>query len=228
MKKVSIIIPVYNSEKFLAESIESALKQTWGNIEVIVINDGSTDKSLSVAKAYESEKVKVYSIRNSGQCAATNFGLRCAKGEFIQFLDADDLLDPKKIEIQIKILKEQEDNVAIGAWARFSENVSESVFIPEKIWNSMEPVKWLTCQWSGGGMMANSAYLIPKKIIEKAGPYLEELNYNNDFEYFTRVVLASEGVVFCAESKSFYRSNISCSLSQTRSYEASRSEFLAK
>ena len=228
MTKVSIITPFYNAEKFLAQSIESALSQTWSNKEIILINDGSSDNSLCVAKRYESANVKVISIENSGQCAATNTGLNIAQGDFIQYLDADDILHPDKIAIQIGCLINEPHCVAIGPWARFTDDISKAVFVREEVWKSAVPADWIKTQWNGGGMMANSAYLIPRNISEKAGYYDESLNYNNDFEYFTRVVLSSNQVIFCDEAKTYYRSEINSSLSQRRSYEAALSEYNAK
>src|SRR5580698_4662849 len=94
---VSIIIPSYNSENHLAETIKSALSQTWVNKEIIIIDDGSTDSSVQIAKGFESN-VKVLVQKNKGASAARNAGLKEAKGDYIQFLDSDDLLSPDKIE----------------------------------------------------------------------------------------------------------------------------------
>lgn len=228
MDKVSIIIPVFNTERFLKQAVESALAQDWINKEIIIVDDGSTDNSLNIAKSYESRIVKVISIQNSGQCIATNVGLSFSQGDYIQYLDADDLLDQYKISNQINILKDLRNIVAIGAWARFYNDISDAVFLKEELWASMSPVEWLCCQWRGGGMMANSAYLIPRNLCEKAGNYNERLNFNNDFEYFSRVVLCSDGVEYCADSKSYYRSNISTSLSKQKSVAATESEYFAK
>ena len=96
---VSILIPCYNSEKWLAETLESALAQTWQNKEIIVVDDGSTDSSLEIAKTFESNKVKVLRQDNRGASAARNLGLTNAQGDFIQYLDADDLLSEDKISL---------------------------------------------------------------------------------------------------------------------------------
>src|SRR5271165_3187575 len=102
---VSVIIPVYNSEKYLAESIESAIGQTWSSKEIIVVDDGSTDNSFEIARKFAGRpEVKVVTQENRGAAAARNAGLKEAKGEFIQFLDADDLLSADKIESQMKLL----------------------------------------------------------------------------------------------------------------------------
>jgi glycosyltransferase involved in cell wall biosynthesis len=100
---VSVLIPCHNNEAFVGEAIESALGQTYPNIEVIVVDDGSTDKSLNVIKSY-GEQIKWKSTPNRGACAARNTAFGLSQGEFIQFLDADDLIAADKIEKQIPYL----------------------------------------------------------------------------------------------------------------------------
>ena len=104
-KKVSVIIPVYNSEKYIEKSIESVLNQTYKNIELILIDDGSTDNSLSILKEYENKdsKIKVISKENAGQFKARMDGVKSASGEYITFLDADDWIDNDTIETMVKI-----------------------------------------------------------------------------------------------------------------------------
>src|SRR5689334_12629004 len=90
--RVSILVPCYNAARWLPATLASALAQTESSIEVIVVDDGSTDESLAVARSYESRGVRVFSQRNAGASAARNRAMREARGEFLQFLDADDLL----------------------------------------------------------------------------------------------------------------------------------------
>src|SRR3954463_5077031 len=99
---VSIIIPVYNAEKYIAETINSAADQTWSNKEIIIIDDGSTDGSLAIAKRFANDQIKVFSQANKGASAARNRGLLEAKGKYVQFLDGDDLLMPNKIALQLE------------------------------------------------------------------------------------------------------------------------------
>ena len=101
--KVSILIPLYNSENYIEETIQSCLNQTYENIEIIIVDDGSTDKSLQIAKSFESGKLKVYSQPNSGACKARNLAFEKSIGDYIQYLDADDLLSENKIENQRKV-----------------------------------------------------------------------------------------------------------------------------
>jgi glycosyltransferase involved in cell wall biosynthesis len=223
---VSILIPCYNAEKWLAETLESALAQTWDNIEIIVVDDGSTDNSLAIARKYESFGVRVIYQTNQGASAARNQALQISKGDFIQYLDADDLLAPNKIELQIQLLQcENRDYIAAGEWARFHTELQEAIFIREPVWNDKSPVDWLICSWEGGGMMHPAAWLVPRCVIEKAGFWDQNLSLNDDGEFFCRVILASRGVKFCSGAKSYYRSGISGSLSTTTSIKAWESAF---
>jgi len=102
---VTIIIPCYNAERYIADAIESALAQTYRPIEVIVIDDGSTDRSAAIARRF-GEKVRFESIPNQGAAAARNRAIELATGELIQFLDADDLLHPQKLEKMVPMALE--------------------------------------------------------------------------------------------------------------------------
>lgn len=223
---VSILIPVYNAEQWLAETLESALAQTWQSKEIIIVDDGSTDNTLAIAKTFESPIVKVVSQENRGQSAAENRALQEAQGDFIEYLDADDLLAPDKIERQIKLLGDPSSEfVAAGEWARFYKSPKEALFIPQPVWADMAPVDWLVCAWEGHYMMHGAGWLIPRKIAERSGPWNESLSLINDFDYFSRVLLASQGVKFCWGAKTYYRSGISTSLSGSKSSVAWKSAF---
>jgi len=99
---ISVVIPVYNCEMFLAQSIDSILAQTYNPIEIIVIDDGSTDGSGAVAKSFEDFQVKYFYQPNSGIGAARNMGIKISKGKFLAFLDADDLWMPDKLSFQVE------------------------------------------------------------------------------------------------------------------------------
>ncbi len=225
---VSILIPCYNAEKFLGETLNSALSQTWQNIEIILVDDGSTDSSLAIAKSYESKGIKVISQdKNRGQTAALNRCLVEAKGDFIQYLDADDILEPQKIEVQIRmLLKEPPGTLAIAPWARFYQNdLATAKFVPNNDWQDFDdPIAWLVECWTGHGTMPPTSWLYPREIVEAAGLWHESLTLNNDMEYFTRAVLASKKLVFCPEARWYYRSG-NPSLSGQRSEQALWSQY---
>ncbi|UBF28983.1 glycosyltransferase family 2 protein [Kovacikia minuta CCNUW1] len=224
---VSILIPAYNAEQWLAETLESALAQTWQNREIIVVDDGSSDHTLAIARTFAAPQVKVINQSNRGASAARNCALHHAQGDFIQYLDADDLLAPNKIELQVQQL--QDGNlgwVAAGEWARFYHHPAEATFTPQPPWADLPPVDWLMCVWEGHWMMHPAAWLIPRTIAHQAGLWDERLSLNDDGEYFCRVVLASQGIKFCWGARSYYRSGNSSSLSGSKSRSAWESALL--
>ncbi|MEA5566120.1 glycosyltransferase family 2 protein [Anabaena sp. UHCC 0399] len=224
---ISIIIPSYNAAPWIEETLKSALAQTWKNKEIIVVDDGSTDNSLQIAKKFISLGVKVISQNNRGASAARNRGFQESQGDFIQYLDADDLLAPDKIEKQLEILNSPNNlqYIASGEWARFYQNPQEALFLAQSIWQDMSPVDLLVEAWENHLMMHPAAWLVPRKIAEKAGLWNESLSLNDDGEYFCRVLLASQGVKFCQGAKSYYRSGNSNSLSGSKSSRAWESAF---
>ncbi len=152
MSFVSIIIPCYNAEKYVAEAIQSALDQTYPHCEVIVIDDGSTDGSLEVIKCF-GDKIRWETGPNRGGCAARNRGLELAQGEWIQFLDADDLISAEKIERQMELARLHRPNVLISCqWKRFREDIAETGYPIESIHMPQSPVAWLIQKYGSSGI----------------------------------------------------------------------------
>jgi glycosyltransferase involved in cell wall biosynthesis len=225
---VSVIIPCRDGGAWLGEAIRSCLDQTWRNLEIIVVDNGSTDASLAVAKAYESSGVKVTECRRPGASAARNVGLDAARGHFVQFLDADDVLDRDKIRLQMeRLVGGAAEAVASCSWSRFRDRPGEAPSTPEPVWRDLLPEEFLISSWLGGGMMPNFAWLTPHAVIERAGRWNETLSLNDDGEFFSRVVLASSAILFCPEARGFYRSSDTPTLSRRRDADALASAFAA-
>ena len=121
---ISIIIPVYNAGKYLEECIKSVVEQTYADIEVILVNDGSTDDSEKICKKFEKDdkRIRVFSKENGGAAAARNVGLDNAQGEYIVFVDADDVIHTKFLEILMKELVENDADLVMCTFSYFSEN----------------------------------------------------------------------------------------------------------
>ena len=212
---VSIIIPVYNAEKYLEESIQSAINQTWPDKEIIIIDDGSTDQSLNIANSYANNNIKVFTQPNKGASAARNRGLQEAKGDYIQFLDADDFLHKKKIRNQLILLEKNENFISTCPTIHFNDfNDVQNISLKHD-WLSnvpQDPLTFITYLYGGsdlgpknGGMVQPNAWLTPRKIIDKAGPWNEELSRDDDGEYFCRIILASKGIIYSSDSINYYR-----------------------
>jgi glycosyltransferase involved in cell wall biosynthesis len=215
MDKVSILIPCYNAEEYLSDSIESALMQTWPHCEVIIVDDGSSDNSLSIARSYEGERVTIIQQSNQGASAARNRAFQAATGEYVQYLDADDLLHPRKIEDQITALQERGPmTVAVCSTVYFQDGKPPDQGRRAKgeddiPWlSSDDPARWLVNLWTpqhGWGMVGLHAWLTPYSIIEATGPWNEDISLNDDGDFFTRALLNSKGVEYVDEVNAYYR-----------------------
>ena len=224
MTKVSVIIPLYNNEAYIAQTIDSCLAQTHDSIEIIVVENGSTDKSYQVVKSIDDKRLSVFQIPTPNAAAARNYGYHKATGTYIIFLDADDVMASNKIELQLKALSAKPEGwVACCAWAKFKTNTKEAVIKPQKVWNIQNPIDWCLQSWMGGGMMALSGWLIPKAVIEKAGLWDERLSLHDDGEFICRVLLASKGNVFVENTVVYYRQVASSLSRQNQSYRAAKS-----
>lgn len=128
MKLVSIIIPVFNVEKYIEKCIESVLVQDYIKLEIVIVDDGSTDNSIEVIKKYSDSRIKVFSKTNGGLSSARNYGIRNSNGEYIFFLDSDDWIEPNTIS---SLVKEMNDGIDIvqGSIRRVSENASVNVLL---------------------------------------------------------------------------------------------------
>jgi glycosyltransferase involved in cell wall biosynthesis len=223
---VSILIPCHNAAPWLAETLRSALGQTWGEKEVILVDDGSTDQSLEIARSFESKGVHVVSQENGGASAARNRALSLARGEYFQFLDADDLLSPDKIAAQLATAESRSARAVIScAWGRFTTDPRQAQFVDTAVFRDFAPLEFLIQTGMHGTMMHPAAWLVPRAVAEKAGRWDETLSLNDDGEYFARVVLASDEIRHCPIARSLYRSRLPGSLSQVRSDRARRSQF---
>ena len=134
---VSIITPIYNGEQFMSQTIESVLRQTYPHWEMLIVNDGSNDRSESIARQYAAEdsRIRVLTQANAGSAAARNNGIRTAKGRYIALLDADDLWEDDFLESQLKFMSENKAEVVCGAHRRIDESGNEILkpfFPPER------------------------------------------------------------------------------------------------
>ena len=222
---VSIIMPLHNAEKYVAEAIKSVIAQTYIYWELIIVNDGSTDNSLTVAKQFESEKIKIFDQENQGASAARNFGYKQSKGTCIKFFDADDIINPLMLEEQVKLATQYPESIISAKWGRFfNDDITTFQLSPEECWQNMKPVDWICSSWHKGTSMTQPGiFLLPRNIITLTGLWNESLSLIDDLEFFTKTILASKGIIFSANSMLYYRSGISNALSGRKSRVAVQS-----
>jgi glycosyltransferase involved in cell wall biosynthesis len=236
---VSIIIPAYNAEEYLAETIESALAQTWPQIEIIIVDDGSADNTVAITKRFESDRVKICLQKNKGAAAARNRGLKEAKGQFVQFLDADDLLKADKIATQVKLLIEHNNALSICPVIHFDTTNREHLTTLKPSLNELDfyidstsPFDFLLKLYGAennrGSMIPLHCWLTPANLIHSAGNWNEDLTINDDGEFFCRVVLQSKQIITALQTSCYYRKHTAKpSLSAGKNNTAFNSEYNA-
>jgi glycosyltransferase involved in cell wall biosynthesis len=204
---VSILIPTYNSEQWIAQTIRSALGQTWQRREIIIVDDGSTDQTLQVARQFESESVRVFSQQNQGAAAARNKAFSLSQGDYIQWLDADDLLAADKIARQMEVVSSGESprTLLSSPWGPFTYRVHRAEFTPNALWCDLSPAEFLVRKLGQKIFMQTAVWLVSRELTEAAGPWDSSLVSDDDGEYFCRVMLASSGIRFVPDAKVYYR-----------------------
>jgi glycosyltransferase involved in cell wall biosynthesis len=212
---VSILIPAYNAEETIAHTLQSAIAQTWDRKEIIVVDDGSKDGTAEVARRFASKELAVVSKENQGAAATRNHALRLSQGDYIQWLDADDLLAPDKIERQLSALQESDSRRVLlsSPWAYFNYRTSRARFVPTPLWRDLSPIEWLLSKMGNNLHMQTATWLTNRELTEAAGPWDTRLLSDDDGEYFCRVLSASEGTRFTPEARVFYRITQSSRLS---------------
>lgn len=203
--KVTVIIPSYNYALYLPESIGSVINQTYENLECIVIDDGSADNTKEVVEQISAKdnRVKYYRQSNSGPTVARNYGLKLASGEFIQFLDADDLIEKSKLEKQIAIFNKNIDVDIVYSGVKYFDSSN-----PSKLFDNMDLKSgpWMK-NLSGSGdimimellsrnIMVISSPLVRKSVFEKFGNMNELLQYNEDWELWARFAIGKAKFYF--------------------------------
>lgn len=182
---VSVIMSVYNSEKYLAEAIESILNQTYTNFEFIIINDGSTDKSLAIIEKYkiQDERIVLISRENKGLPYSLNEGIEKAKGKYIARMDADDISLPTRFEEQVKFMEENSKISICGTWAEVFGKDMKTKFLKQPTNNDDMKVRLLfsVC-------FAHPTVMIRKYILDKYN-LKYNLDYVNaqDYELWSRI-----------------------------------------
>jgi len=189
--KVSVIMPVYNGEKFLGEAIESVLNQTFKDFELIIVNDGSKDNSLNIIKEYgnKDNRIKIIDQINTGIIGALNNSLKISRGEFIARMDADDISEKERFEKQLNLL-EKENAYVCGTWANIIDekgNLTGQKFnYPKKTW-SQNKIYLLR-----GNPFIHPSVMFRREIYNKEkdenNNLYRDYKHIEDYELWTRIV----------------------------------------
>jgi glycosyltransferase involved in cell wall biosynthesis len=183
-KKISVIIPNYNYARYLDQAIQSVLKQSYDNLELIVVNNGSTDNSLEILKKYENE-IRLINQPNLGQSGARNSGLSLSTGDFIAFLDADDFWEPTKLEMQSTLMDSATQLVYCGI-SPFRDPVNEK--LPSLVPKYRGDCARYFIDFPGASIVLSgeSTALFTRDLLMKVGLFDVELNSTAGWDFFRR------------------------------------------
>ncbi len=209
---ISIIVPVFNTEKYLRECIESILAQTYESFELILIDDGSTDHSWKICVEYQERdnRIKAFHKKNSGVSSARNLGLQKARGEYISFCDSDDVIVPNLYEILLKLLVQYDADRVCGGYEYIYPD-GHQVFCKPRTADGLYQKKELLPVMIDDGTMSGFLFsgvnnsVFKKSIIDKYHlEFQESIKYNEDSLFSFEYALNSSSL-YCLQSRSLYR-----------------------
>lgn len=198
MPKIAVVIPLYNKENFIKQTLESVLNQTFTDFEVLIVNDGSTDKSWEIVSEFADERIRLYSQENSGVSKTRNTGIANASGELIVFLDADDYWYPNHLE---EIYQLYLDFPECGIYAnRYFMKISEKFRIQTTYKPAvLDDFRGILPDYFAASMHfrvgLTSAIAIPKKVFKNEFLFNPELNGHEDLELFTKIAIEKDVAV---------------------------------
>ena len=202
---VSVVIPLYNKESYIIQTLQSVLNQTYSNLECIIVDDGSTDKSVEITSRFISDNKLSWSLItqvNSGQTQARNRGIHEARGEYIAFLDSDDLWPVDKIELQVEAIEKNSKSVLVlCSYAIFSEGKSIPRVVRHVKSKKMN-TRWLDMRGFGGGL--ESLGLLRRKTLDQVGLFDESLSTSSGLDLSLRLEKIGE-IVLLKQLGLYYR-----------------------
>ena len=186
--KVSILICTYNAEQFVAEAIQSALKQTYKDFELIIVNDGSIDKTLEICQSFNDCRIKIVT-RKHGYIASLNAGLRQCRGEYIARMDADDIMEPDRLKVQVEKLDSSPDVAVCSSWAQTigEKEMLVGNYVSGKIEN-------ITPLFLNGNFIIHSTAMIRRSFLIKHRVQYKNYPFAEDFKLW--VDIAQKGGLF--------------------------------
>ena len=204
MPKISVIIPAYNAEATILETLQSLRQQTFTDFEIIVINDGSSDRTLDVLGSIDDQRLKIFSDQNGGLSVARNRGIARAEGEFIAFLDADDLWSADKLERQLAALQQHPQAGVAYSWTSFIDEQGQFLYVQPPVYFEGNVYPQLLLE---NFLACGSVPLIRRQAIESVGGFVPGLASSEDWEYWLRLA-RQWSFVLVPQHQVFYRQRL--------------------
>ncbi|MFM2429105.1 MAG: hypothetical protein RLZZ511_318 [Cyanobacteriota bacterium] len=222
--KISVVIPTYNSIRTVRDTIASVQAQTFQDIEILVINDGSTDNLLDCLADITDRRIHIHSYPNGGLPVARNRGIAKSRGEYIAFIDADDLWTPDKLEKQLAALEANPNAGLAYSWTYFMEEDGQRYHTDRPIWFQGNVLKDLML-WNF--LCHGSNPLIRRSVIEAIGEFDPSLPSAEDWDYWLRIAARWE-FALVPEAQIYYRQSGGAMSSKVEVMEAAQLEVLAR
>lgn len=219
---VSIVIPAYNCERFLEECVQSCLSQSHKPVEIVIVDDSSTDNTFEVASALQSKNTKVFRKQNGGAGAARNFGLTKSTGEYVMFLDADDYLCSDAVQTQLELIRDEKNCVALCNWSKIPSGVVGDL----KLTRTKNAATFLILTMLEGLHTQTACWLYPRALIQDIH-WSEKRDHPDDDAHFHAQVLSQNPKIKGNElALVMYREHSGERLSQQSSAEAFSNRFV--
>jgi glycosyltransferase involved in cell wall biosynthesis len=200
---ISVIMPCHNAAHFVAEAVGSVMGQSWGNVELIVVDDGSRDASAEIVEhlaAQHPGRIRLFFTHHLGPYPARNTGLRHARGDYIAFLDADDWWLPETLEKLHAALTENNTDLAYCGWQNVGEGIKSAPYVPPE-YEALDPVDAFvkSCPWP------IHAALLRRRLVEQLGGFSERRFSSMDYDFWLRVLANTRRIKRVPEVMAFYR-----------------------
>ncbi|MDR2622351.1 MAG: glycosyltransferase [Dysgonamonadaceae bacterium] len=170
--KISVVMPVFNSEKYVAEAVDSILNQTFTDFEFIILNDGSTDATSNILAGYNDKRIKVVTLKHEGLVYCLNKGLELSKGKYIARMDSDDIAYPERLQVQYDFMESHPDVGICGTNYKMFNDTNNNIYTSKFPANDTD----IRAQMFGYSAFCHPAVMLRKDCLEKSG-----LKYDKDF-----------------------------------------------
>ncbi len=203
--KISIIVPIYNTAKYLPTCLDSILNQTYQNLEIILIDDGSTDNSSQIIEEYTKKDRRIKSLhqKNAGLSSTRNTGLKTATGDYVTFIDSDDEIDIKMIKKMVEALSSSKADVAVCSFKEIYPNGKVLYFnhdYPQKIYDTEAALRAMLLE--RGFMLSSTMKLFPKKYFKDIQFPIDKLHEDVDTTY--KLILKADRIIFLPDAYYIY------------------------
>lgn len=178
---VSVLMPVYNAERYLEEALRSVLEQSYAELEVVLVNDGSTDRSQAIIESFDDPRIRLLNKSNSGITKTLNYGLARCRGELVARMDADDICAPERIEKEVRLLRQRDADI-VWSNAHLIDDAGE------KLCDRFQPSEWWSVRMLNlANFVLHPSVLFRREIVQAAGGYDESFPYGQDWQLWKRL-----------------------------------------